>query len=260
MGTPIPLDEETKRELFAWLSERTDPNLVTGFDAAGWPKTTWVLHSIYEDPSAGYEATHDDLRRQRVAAGLEDPTIINGVNVDDRATMVGNSLGMSGPVGVECVRVRWRELAERLSVDFNDKNVPPCLRWFPYRSWPLGLHPPDEGSLDHESLAALVEHLAQHSPAAGSTRCVAYYAPVAGGDFTEQWMREFQLDEVESLVDPAAGRVGTSSNWWPSDRAWMVYTDADLWATKVSGAATLLDSITSDERLETIEWPVIQRR
>jgi hypothetical protein len=256
METPTPMDDERQREAVAWLSERSEHDYSSGFDRAGWPETTWVLHSIYEDPSAGYEATHDDLRRQRVAAGLEEPIIVNGVNLDEKTTLVGNSLGISGPVGVECVRLRWRELAARLSIDFDDNEWPPGFRWFPYRNWPVGLHGPDEGSLDSESLFALVDDLARHSLDGGSTRCVAYYAPLACGDFVTPRLREFQLDEVESLVDPAAGRVGTPSNWWPSDRAWMVYTDWDLWATKVSGTADLIDAIASDERLEAMQWPV----
>jgi len=61
------LDDEAKERAFAWLSTRAERDLSSGLDAIGWERSTWVLHSIYEDSSPDYEATHDDLRRQRVA-------------------------------------------------------------------------------------------------------------------------------------------------------------------------------------------------
>ena len=65
---------------------------------------------------------------------------------------------------------------------------------------------------------------------------------------------ETRSDAIKQLVDAEAGRFGTPTNWWPSDRSWFVYTDWDLWATKVSGPAALVDSIRKDDWLETIDW------
>ena len=48
--------------------------------------------------------------------------------------------------------------------------------------------------------------------------------------------------------------IGTPSNFWPSDRSWFVYTDWDLWGTKVSGPAVLINAIRSDPNLETLDW------
>ncbi len=114
---------------------------MTGFDAVGWEAATWVLHSIYEDVAIDGGATHDDVRREAVARGSESPLIIGSVNLDEQSTVIGNSLGMSEPPIEKCVRLRWRDLAARLSITFDVNEVPPCFRWFPYRSWPASLHP-----------------------------------------------------------------------------------------------------------------------
>ena len=152
-------------------------------------------------------------------------------------------------------RLRWHDLAAQLGIGFADNEVPPCFRWFPYRSWPVRLDPPDEGSLDEQSLEALVDQLAVHTRDGRSTRCIAYYSPLANGaDFDAPWMREVDLGDLRTLVEPSEGRVGSPSNWWALDKAWMVYTDWDLWATKVSGPTTLIASLESDARLECIRW------
>jgi len=38
------------------------------------------------------------------------------------------------------------------------------------------------------------------------------------------------------------------------DRSWFLYTDWDLWGTKVSGSQSLIDELISDPDLETLEW------
>ena len=248
------LDPTAKQEWVAWLESRSPMNTGTGFDAGGWEASTWVLHAIYEDPSIDDQGTHDELHRQRVASGLESPTIVNGVNLSESTVVTGGTLGMSGPVGVESERLTWHDVAGRLSVDLIASAVPPCFRWFPYRSWPVGLHPPDEGSLDQESLSHLSDVLARQTSGGADARCIAYYSPLACGDWEEPWLREVDLGKIGALVDRAERRVGSPSNWWPIDKSWMVFTDWDLWATKVSGTAALISAIKADEHLETIDW------
>jgi len=250
------LDRHRRKEWLAWLSARTDRDLGSGFDATGWAASTWVLHSMYEDPSLGYEASHDDLYRQRLAAGLEKLSPIAALLADSGAVVEGGVLGMAGPVGVDCVRLTWRALAERLGLELGHSDVPPCYRWFPYRSWPAGIYPPDEGSLDSESLVRLVSHLSQLSGEGAAAPCIAYYTPLVTGDWDEPWVSAFLLGEVADLIEPDTGRVGSPSNWWPVDKTWMVYTDWDLWATRVSGPRQLIDDIISDDQLETIDWPL----
>jgi hypothetical protein len=66
------------------------------------------------------------------------------------------------------------------------------------------------------------------------------------------------IADVGSLVGRTSVRVGTPTNWWSADASWMVYTDWDLWATKVSGPPALIASIESDARLECIHWSKAQ--
>jgi hypothetical protein len=255
VATERVMDESAQRHWLDWLAERTDGDGIAGFDPTGWPAATWVLHSIYEHSGIPTEATYDDVRRARLAAGLDTPLIIGSVNLDEQTTVIGGSLGMSEAPEGDRTRLRWHELATRLGIDLDDNEVPPCFRWFPYRSWPARLDPPDEGSLDNESLEALIDRLAAHSDGGRSTPCIAYYSPLANrANFDETWVREVEISEVRSLVDASAGRVGTPSNWWAIDRTWMVYTDWDLWATKVSGPNALITSIEADPRLECIRW------
>ena len=249
------MDEIVQNQWLGWLAEITDRDGIAGFDAAGWPAATWVLHSIYEDRADTSEATHDDVRQARLAAGLDTPMMIGDVNLDEQTTVIGGSLGMSERPEGAWTRLRWHELAARLAIDFSDKEVPPCFRWFPYRSWPSRLDPPDEGSLDEASLEALVDLLGAQSSKGESTRCVAYYCPLANrGNFDETWMREVELRHLRALVDTSQGQLGTPSNWWAADRSWMVYTNWDLWATKISGPAALIASIEADPRLECLRW------
>lgn len=249
------IDSEGKASWRSWLVELSSGDEgVTGFDAAGWEASTWVLNFMYEAPDRDGGLTHDDVHRDAVRRGIAAPLIVGSVNLDEVSTVVGNSLGMSTP-DPGWFRLRWRALAERLSISLNENEFPPCFKWFPYKSWSANLMPPDEGSLDTACLHALVEQLVLFSPQGRATRCVAYYSPLAiGGNFDDTWMEEVNLGEVVSLVDPARGRIGTPSNLWPIDRSWMMFTDWDLWGTKVSGPRKLVDALDSAPDLECIAW------
>ena len=251
MGEEI--DNRTEAWL-TWLADRSAGDGYTGYDAVGWEASTWVLHSIYEVPGSDPNITHDDLHRQAVENGRTPPAVVGSINLDKVSTVVGNSLGMT-VVQPGWARLRWSALAERLSVDVGKSDRPPCHRWLPYRSWPASLIPPDEGSLDEESFRALVEVLAAHAPRGHSTSCVAYYSPLACvGVSNEVFMAGVQLGDVARLVDPEAGRAGTPSNLWPLDRTWMIYTDWDLWGTKVSGSRELIEAVLSVPQLECVSW------
>ena len=52
-----------------------------------------------------------------------------------------------------------------------------------------------------------------------------------------------------------ATTVGTPNNFWATDHSWFVYTDWDLWATKVSGPLTLIAALEADTELVTTLWP-----
>ncbi len=238
-----------------WLTERDGGGGgATGFDAIGWESDTWVLHHMYEVPDADPELTHDEVHHEGLESGGVAPSIIGSVNLDEVSVVVGGSLGMSAPEP-GWRRLRWSELAERLSVSLDGHETPPNYRWFPYRSWPSSLQPPNEGSLNSQGLETLVDLLAAFSSGGRSTRCVAYYSPLANGArFEEDFVREVALGEIGSVVDRERGRVGTPSNWWPLDRSWMVFTDWDLWGTKVSGPLELVDELRSSRSIECIDW------
>lgn len=249
------IDSERKASWRSWLVDLSSgDDGVTGFDSVGWEASTWVLHFMYAAPERDGGLTHDDVHRAALRRGLVAPLIVGTMNIDEVSTVVGNSLGMSTP-SPGGLRLLWRALAERLSISLGASEFPPCFRWFPYKSWPANLLPPDEGSLDSACLDALVEQLVLFSSAGRSTRCVAYYSPLAsGGNFDDVWMEEVDLGNVANLVDRAHGRIGTPSNLWPLDRSWMMFTDWDLWGTKVNGPRELIDAIQSAVGLECFDW------
>jgi hypothetical protein len=57
-----------------WLAERSSRDTGTGFDAAGWPSSIWVLHAMFEHP-ADVSLTHHELREMRLEAGEVEPLI-----------------------------------------------------------------------------------------------------------------------------------------------------------------------------------------
>jgi hypothetical protein len=62
-------------------------------------------------------------------------------------------------------------------------------------------------------------------------------------------MHRCALRELDDLYDDHAG---APNNIWPEDRRWFVYTDHDLWATKISGRPSLIDTLQRDSALETV--------
>ena len=62
-------------------------------------------------------------------------------------------------------------------------------------------------------------------------------------------MHRCSLHQLNDLYDE---RSGAPTNVWPEDRAWFVYADWDLWATKVSGSPSLIDALRADTILETV--------
>jgi hypothetical protein len=235
-----------------WLEARCDSEPGSGYDAAGWPASTWVLHAMYESPVTSSES-HQDRREGLISAGLVEPQILVGVNMDEESIVTGGRLGRSQRPEGDWQRLTWHALADRLEVDLGRSEYPPCHRWFPYGSWPSRIQPPCEGSLDLESFDALIDCLSAHSARGLATRCRAFSVPA-------QWFGH----QSGSLLDAPLGsiptfgssvrQVFTPTNFWPDDRSWLVYTDYDLWATKVSGSHKLISTIVAHPLLETIDW------
>jgi hypothetical protein len=235
-----------------WLQERAGSDSCTGYDPDGWSASVWVLHAMYENPSMPDDITHHEARQQLLAAGLAQPLIIGHVNLDAVAITTGASLGRTADPGPGWTRLRWRDLAARLGSDLGDNDYPPCHRWFPYTSWPISIRPPGEGSLDRESYLRLVALLGRFSRGPDA-ECWSYYSPVANGLTGGHLLYEGRFDELAALYD-AADVPGSPSNIWPADRSWLVYTDCDLWATRVSGPVDLVNALRVDDLLEVVEW------
>lgn len=237
----------------AWLDERTDGGF-TGYDAAGWEGKVWIVHAMYETNEMPGGITHDDIHRIELAAGAREPAMLGDVNLDEvlsEATVIGSSLGASGWPGTGWRRLLWSELAARLGVDPYDLDVPPCLRSFPYSSWPANIAPPAEGSLDREQFVRLLDHLAEVSADGYQTMCTAYCSPLASSDFDNHTVFRCDVRELTELYDNES-LSGSPNNIWPDDKSWFTFTDEDLWATKVSGSPDLVERLLKDVDLEAV--------
>ena len=252
MWRSVDVDRATE-----WLGGVESDGAASGFDPEGWEASVWIAHAMYELPGIAVDYTHHDAHTARLAAGIEEPTIIGSVDFDKDFIVTGVQLGFVGRPSERWGRLRWSELATRLGTSMDDQEFPPCFRWFPYRSWPASLQPPPEGSLDELSLHALIPHLSAAAPAG---ECVASFGLLAVG-MREEAIRCFRgpVSQVEELIDRSEGRIGTPSNIWAKDRSWFVYTDWDLWGTKVSGSQSLIDDLILDPALETLVWSPLER-
>jgi hypothetical protein len=226
-----------------------------GFTPTGWQSEIWVLHAMYERADIPGGLSHDDVHRIELAARTTEPIVVNDVNLDEIGVLVGNVLGRSGHPGEGWARLRWTELARRLDTSIFANWHYPCVRSFSYRSWPANIQPPPEGSLDREQLQRLLGHLTTRSSAGDGQECFAYYpAWMTSFDGVDDVVLRLRLDEVLTLYEDAAV-PGSPINLWPKDRSWFVWTDTDLWGTRVSGSHQLITDIQADDQIETTHAP-----
>jgi hypothetical protein len=145
-------------------------------------------------------------------------------------------------------RVRWSDLARRLDIDPFEGSRPPSYRSFLSR-WPELLAAASEGELLSWELERLVDHLVEATSGREDARCVVLYSAIYANTPDELVLFRAELKELVHLPD-ATGIPGPC-NLWPDDRSWFVYTDNDLWGTKVSGSAELVAALRGDSELET---------
>jgi hypothetical protein len=241
-----------------WMRELADdPSRegYTGFDLELWDAHIWVLHAMYEsDNELTGGVTADELRKQAIESGQLAPQTVGSVNLDEEAVVTGVPLGRSSAPGRGWHRLHWGDLAAAIDAPLGSSGVPPCFRWFPYASWPARIRPPTEGSLDRESFMRLVTLL--ESTSTPDTQITCFYGPLStrAQDFDTPLVITRRLADLPSLYDWEEVH-GSPSNIWPQDRSWFIYTDWDLWGTRVSGTAEFVGSVAADRQLETISYP-----
>jgi hypothetical protein len=246
-------------DVTSWLGDATSIGPgggYTGFDVDVWHASIWVLNAMYESEVQLPDLSANQLLKLQILAGEAEPTIINGVNLDERTITTGQSLGRSEAPGPGWQRLLWSELAKREGAPMSASGVAPCFRWFSYRSWPIRIRPFASGSLDRESFLRLAEVLIRQPGVSPDSRIWCYYSPlvVVDSHLETPAVLEATLAELPAVYDWPEVH-GSPSNIWPDDRSWFVFSDYDLSGTRVSGTTELVASVVADEFLETTNWP-----
>lgn len=245
------------RDAVVWLRELCDDDGLTGFLAPAMPDAAWVLNAMYEHEQGPAAVSYDEYQKAAVADGTMPPQVIGGIDFTAVGVSTGGGLGRAGHPGPGWRRLRWAELARRSGDPVVPDGIRPCFRCFPSvkrnGSWPVGIIPPTEGSLDRETWLRLIDVLTTYSPAGPDTRCLAYFNPLTEGDFdnVRVHVRAGRLADAAALYDDSEVDF-SPSNLWPEDRSWLLCTDYDLWGTKVVGSPTLIEAVLNDEELETL--------
>ncbi|WP_439681166.1 hypothetical protein [Embleya sp. MST-111070] len=245
-----------------WLRALCGDGL-TGFMPPSMPDAVWVLNAMYEHEDGPGDVSHHEYRQARLADGSTLRDIVAGIDLDAVGDATGGGLGRAGHPGPGWRRLRWAELARRSGDPIVPDGLLPSHRCFPSvtknGSWPLGIVPPTEGSLDRETWIRLIDILAAQSPAGPDTRCLAYYNPLTLGavDFDDLHVRAGRLRDAAVLYDmsEAAPADFSPANLWAEDRSWVLCTDYDLWATKIAGPPALIDALLNDTDVEAVRLP-----
>ncbi|MFC7265049.1 hypothetical protein [Streptomyces lutosisoli] len=242
-----------------WLLALAGDGL-TGFMPPPLPDAAWVLNAMYEHQQGPADVSYDEYHRAQLADGSAEPLIVGGVDLAGVGTVTGGDLGRAEHPGPGWRRLRWAELARRTGDPLVPDGLLPSHRCFPSAhkegSWPLGMIPPTEGSLDRETWNRLIEILTEHSTAGPDTRCLAYYSPLMlqDADFDNPHVRAGRLGDAKALYDNPEADF-SPSNLWAEDHSWVTCTDYDLWATKVAGPAPLVEALLNDTEIEAVRLP-----
>lgn len=242
-----------------------------GYDITPGKAGLWILNAMYEQESPANDETHDQQHRRHLASGEVEPWRIGDFDESDHPELKvpGGGLGWSGHPGPGWRRLRWQELSDRIGdpivrLDHDSIYPIPSRHSFPSvrrdGSWPTSIEPPTEGSLDSDSFRALAAALREFCGA--ETTVFAHWCQAITTEvFTVFEGRLADLEALQSLPlhrTPLGEPIpfGSSpSNLWPADESWMLYTDWDLWGTKVTGSPELLAWLEADEFLETAWLP-----
>jgi hypothetical protein len=162
----------------------------------------------------------------------------------------------------------WAEIYSRFSLERPTDRMPPGFWSFPRmgRDWPETIWLPPEGSMAEEDFTELMTVLDECSD---WPHCSFYFAShFHDGGPGNVPVYDVMIRDLPTLIRNGAlqaaktgGKgVRTPANIWPPDRSWLVYTDYELWATKVSGSIRLINSLRDNPFLETFDWTLRHRR
>ncbi|MDP9904624.1 hypothetical protein [Arthrobacter bambusae] len=252
-------------ESLDWLMERRRTgDYLTGLDAGGWSDSTWILHSFYEAPVS----TGDPGRESSWSIADDRPEEAPGqLTVPQTANLGGGYTYQLLPPAV-WERRSWAEVYSRFSLERPTGRMPPGFWSFPGMDgdWPETIWLPPEGSMAEEDFTELMTVLDERS---GWPHCSFYFASYLheGGPGNVP-VYDAMIRDLPALIREGALRaaeaggtgVRTPANIWPPDRSWLVYTDYELWATKVSGSTGLINSLRDNPFLETFDWTLRHRR
>lgn len=220
----------------------------------------WVFNAMDERERGPGEVSHHEHRVARIADGSVRPRVVAGIDLDAVGVATGGGLGRAEHPGPAWRRLRWAELARRTGDPLVPDGSLPSHRCFPLArkagSWPLGIVPPTEGSLDRATWNRLIAVLTEHSPDGPATPCLAYWTPLmfATVDVDDHRVRAGRLGDAGLLYDDPEVSF-SPSNLWAADGSWVLCTDYDLWATKVAGPAPLVEALLGDEEIEAVRLP-----
>ena len=211
------------------LAERCGDAGWAGHDGGDMPDSIWVLHAMY----------------QQVDELPVEPVMWTGDDAD---------------AGGQLRRVLWAEFGRRFEVPMVTPGRWPGAQGALPGLWERNnFHVPSEGSMDRGSWTALLEHLITISPDGAATSCGAFFTTPSGDEQHAAFTGV--LGEALDLLDlPLDGLNNGPQNVWDLAETWIVYTDYDLWATRVSGPSDLIDRLVNDDRLETEHLPDVPKR
>jgi hypothetical protein len=196
----------------------------TGYDVGDLPDSAWVLHAMYE-------------RFDGTSAVVPDASAPNRPDRYQRSNNDG--IPWAHDPGPQFRRLRWHDYAKRTGNGF--------------------VQSPSKGSMDVESWTHLVDLLRRQSPRGDDTVCTAYYLGWTSRCLEDMpYLFRGRLGDASTLIEhPHYG--GSPQNLWPDDQSWVVYTDWDLCATRVSGPAALIEALLNEPFLEVDRSPDVPR-
>ncbi|MHA6758530.1 hypothetical protein [Streptacidiphilus sp. PAMC 29251] len=208
---------------------------------------------MYEHGPWPDNLSYHEYHQAHLADGSIQPHITAGIDLDAVTIATGGGLGRAEHPGRGWQRLPWAELARRTGDPVVPDGLLPSHRCFSSAkkkgSWPLGINPPTEGSLDRDTWNRLIGILTAYGSAGPDTPCLAYYSPLLLGatNFDKLHVRAGRLGDAETLYDNPEVDF-SPSNLWAKDRSWVLCTDYDLWATKVAGPPALIESAAERRR------------